>query len=406
MHWIRSALLLVSLSISVDAFLPPQKARYSYDTVHTQLGASLASITSSLEGNFANEDDEMASLKKSLKEIETLRSQLATAPAPAPAPVVAVQEPKRMSVRDRLLMYTRQSQESKSRFLDPRDRVSPGVRIGSSLRDRLLKAQRGEYVIPASERKQQQVPQKITPYGHLSVRDRLLAAARPQHYDLKHNHATGNTVTRYKYVTKASKAGALEINSQTVGETQSQSMKVEESNNQASVAPSGGSSVASGNVWSNLNGSQRMKPLPGSGGSGFKAATSSAPTGNTPPAPVSAPPEASSVASGSVWSNLSGSQRMKPLPGSVGPGFQASSSAPAYSAPPPAVTSPATNDVWGRLAQKGNEFQEPINRESAYLRAAREIKLLREKVQNSSGVKKEMSSRLDKLEMEIKKYAS
>jgi len=110
---------------------------------------------------------------------------------------------------------------------------------------------------------------------------------------------------------------------------------------------SGGSSVASGSVWASLAGSQQMKPLPGSQGSGFQSGSSS----YTPPpaaaAPVAAAPVAaapvsslsggSSVASGSVWASLAGSQQMKPLPGSQGSGFKASSSAPSFSAPPAAA---------------------------------------------------------------------
>ena len=57
--------------------------------------------------------------------------------------------------------------------------------------------------------------------------------------------------------------------------------------------------------------------------SGFKSGSSS----YTPPpaaaapvaaAPVSSVSEGSSVASGSVWASLAGSQQMKPLPGTQG----------------------------------------------------------------------------------------
>jgi len=134
-----------------------------------------------------------------------------------------------------------------------------------------------------------------------------------------------------------------------------------------------GSSVASGSVWASLAGSQQMKPLPGSGGSGFKASSSTfaapsfataTPETSTYSAPAPASTGGSSVASGSVWESLAGSQSMKPLPGSSGPGFQASSSTPAYSAPAPVAPAPvaaapassvgssvASGSVWASLAE-------------------------------------------------------
>merc|ERR1712127_733672 len=91
--------------------------------------------------------------------------------------------------------------------------------------------------------------------------------------------------------------------------------------------------MGSGSVWETLKQSKRMKPLPGSTGAGFKA--SSAANTYSPPAaaaaPVAAAPvvsslsgEGSSVATGSVWAGLASSKPMKPLPGSTGPGFKTS----------------------------------------------------------------------------------
>jgi len=79
----------------------------------------------------------------------------------------------------------------------------------------------------------------------------------------------------------------------------------------------GGSSVATGSVWDRLAGTERMKPLKPAGNSGNSYFDN---MGSTPVTAVVAPVESApaatsitSVASGSVWDRLAGTQRMKPL---------------------------------------------------------------------------------------------
>ena len=121
-----------------------------------------------------------------------------------------------------------------------------------------------------------------------------------------------------------------------------------------------------------------MKPLPGSGGPGFKsagaAATAYAPpapaapaaTTYAPPAAAAPAPVANAAASGSTWDSLAASKPMKPLPGSGGPGFKASSgfpaaaaaAAPVAAAPAPtqevfafSEAAPTSGSVWETLKQ-------------------------------------------------------
>jgi len=105
--------------------------------------------------------------------------------------------------------------------------------------------------------------------------------------------------------------------------------------------------AASGSTWDSLAASKPMKPLPGSGGPGFKA-SSGFPAAAVAAAPVAAAPaptqevfafSEAAPTSGSVWETLKQSKRMKPLPGSTGAGFKASSAANTYS-PPAAAAAP------------------------------------------------------------------
>eukprot|EP00815_Leptocylindrus_aporus_P011023 CAMPEP_0116060214 /NCGR_PEP_ID=MMETSP0322-20121206/6275_1 /TAXON_ID=163516 /ORGANISM="Leptocylindrus danicus var. apora, Strain B651" /LENGTH=600 /DNA_ID=CAMNT_0003544777 /DNA_START=135 /DNA_END=1937 /DNA_ORIENTATION=- len=138
----------------------------------------------------------------------------------------------------------------------------------------------------------------------------------------------------------------------------------------SSIGSTGGSSVASGSVWASLSGSQRMKPLKPAGisGNSYVDNMESAPVASTPvtasPVVSESPSGGSSVATGSVWDRLAGTERMKPLkPAGISGNSYVDNMGSAPVASTPVATSVggssvATGSVWDRLA--GTERMKPL----------------------------------------------